>query len=238
MIGITGASGALGKALMRRFPGSLAIGRVMPTVPVDLLIHAAAPDWRDPIGVDDFRWFNDEVRDYVHRYGPQMVNVGSWWQYATGPVSDLSHTRVKRDQQEMFPAARHVIAYSIFGPDKGFNLSILDHLSGAHRMGEILPEWRDFIHVDDVADAVAWATGLVPGAYAACSGDPVRLGTVARSFGIDLPPADPLPNSADLTYPLENIAATTVHLAEFIAHDIATRAEQVWVRQSREWKAA
>jgi hypothetical protein len=42
MIGVTGASGALGKALLRRFPGALPIGRVMPSVPVNLLIHAAA----------------------------------------------------------------------------------------------------------------------------------------------------------------------------------------------------
>jgi len=165
------------------------------------------------------------------------VNVGSWWQYATGPVSEHPHTRLKREQQEMLPEARHVIAYSIFGPDKGFNLSVVAHLTGGHRMREILPEWRDFIHVDDVADAVAWAHGLVPGVYSACSGDPVRLASVCRSFGIDLPPADPMPWSGDLTYPLENVAATTVHLAEFIAHDLAVRAGATWSEQSREWKA-
>jgi len=238
MIGITGASGALGQALMRRFQGALPIGRVMPTVPVNLLIHAAAPYWWDPISVDDFRWFNDEVRDYVEQHQPAMINIGSWWQYAAGPVSELAHTRLKREQQVMFPQARHVVPYSIFGPDKGFNRHVVAHLTGERRMREILPEWRDFIHVDDVADAVNWARGLTPGVYAACSGEPVRLGTVCRSFGIELPPADPMPESADLAYPLENIAATTVHLAQFIAHDLATRAEAAWAVQSREWKAA
>lgn len=236
-IGITGASGALGKALMHRFPDAVPIGHTMPDEPLDRIVHAACPNWRDEKAIEGFSRFNLALRQYVRRHEPEMVNVGSWWQVAGGMCHYLSYTRLKDYQQGLFPEARHVVAYSIFGPDKGFGLDVADHISGKRRMRTVGDAWRDFIHVDDVADAVAWAFGLKPGVYAACSGQPVRINAVMESFGIRLPHLD-LPPQAELRYPLENIAPVTVHLSEFIAHLVATNAASEWAQQSREWKAA
>lgn len=236
-VGITGASGALGRALMRRFPDAIAIGHEMPDERVDLLIHAACPDWRNEQAVKDFDAFNAQVRRYVSAYRSEIVNIGSWWQVADGMCRHLGYTRLKDRQQAMFPEARHLIAYSIFGPDKGFGLEVARHITGERRMRTMGTAWRDFIHVDDVADAVAWVAGLRPGVYAACSQEPVRIDSVLRSFGIVLPKME-LPPQAELRYPVENVAATTVHLSDFIAHLVAVNAAREWAEQSRSWKVA
>lgn len=236
-IGITGASGALGKALMRRFPDALPIGHTMPDERVDLLIHAACPNWRNERDVEEFGRFNLAVKQYTMRHRPEMVNVGSWWQVAEGICRHLSYTRVKDYQQAMFPEARHVVAYSIFGPDKGFGLDVADHVAGRRTMRTIGHAWRDFIHADDVADAIGYAATLEPGVYAACSGQPVRVSAVLASFGVTLPHME-MPPQAELRYPLENIATPTVRLSDFIAHLLADNAAAAWAEQSREWKAA
>lgn len=236
-VAVTGASGALGKALMRKFPGAIAVGHTMLSEPVDLLIHAACPDWRDERSITDFSRFNLAVRQYVTRHSPIMVNVGSWWQVAEGTCRNLAYTRLKDHQQALFPEARHVLAYSIFGPDKGFGLDVADHIAGRRPMQTVGTAWRDFIHVDDVADAIEWSVGLKPGVYAACSQEPVRVSAVLESFGIRLPKQE-RPPEADLRYPVDNIAPVTVHLSEFIAHAVAVNAAAEWAKQSREWKAA
>lgn len=236
-VAITGASGALGKALMRKFPDAIPVGHTMLEEPVDLLIHAACPNWRDERAVEEFHRFNLAVKQYTITHRPEMVSVGSWWQVADGICQHLSYTRMKDRQQSMFPEARHVIAYSIFGPDKGFGLDVANHVSGARRMRTIGNAWRDFIHVDDVADAVVAAASLAPGVYAACSQEPVRVSAVLASFGIQLPHAE-MPPQAELRYPVENIAPVTVHLSDFIAHLIAANAAHQWAEQSREWRAA
>ena len=236
-VAVTGATGALGRALMRRYPDAIAVGHQMPDEPVDVLIHAACPNWRQEEQVKRFYAFNLEVKAYVLDHRPRMVNVGSWWQVADGMCRHLSYTRLKDHQQQMFPDAAHVIAYSIFGPDKGFGLDVADHIAGRRVMRTIGSAWRDFIHVDDVAEAIDTATRLPAGVYAACSGQPVRVSAVLASFGIHLPKAE-MPPQAELRYPVQNIAPTTVHLSEFIAHLVAANAAQQWAEQSREWKAA
>lgn len=236
-VAITGASGALGRALMRRLPDAIAVGHQMPDEPVDVLIHAACPNWRQEDAIKAFHSFNLQVKGYVLDHDPVMVNVGSWWQVAEGMCRHLSYTRLKDHQQQMFPQARHVVAYSIFGPDKGFGLDVAEHIAGRRVMRTIGTAWRDFIHVNDVADAIIDAVNLEPGVYAACSGQPVRVSAVLAGFGINLPKAE-MPPQADLRYPLPNIAQPTVHLSEFIAHLVADNAAAQWAEQSREWKAA
>jgi hypothetical protein len=235
--GITGASGALGKALMRLIPDAVPIGHSMPEQQLDRIIHAACPAWRNEDAIRDFDRFNLALAQYVKRHQPEMVNVGSWWQVAEGMCRHLSYTRLKDHQQHLFPDARHVVAYSIFGPDKGFGLDVARHISGERPMRTVGTAWRDFVHTDDVVSAIVRAFEREPGVYAACTGEPVRVSAVLASFGIRLPYME-MPPQAELRYPVENLAPTTVHLSDFIAHLVAANAAEQWAEQSRAWRAA
>lgn len=237
-VAITGASGALGQSLLRRFPDAIPVGHHMTDEPVDVLIHAACPDWRDERDVDDFGRFNLAVLQYVRRHRPTvMVNVGSWWQIAEGECRRLPYTRMKDYQQDIFPDARHVIAFSIYGPVKGFALEVVRHVTGERRMTSVGTPWRDFIHADDVAEAIATATTLPPGVYSACSGEPVTVSSVARSFGIDVPIREQGP-TAELRYGPANIAVPTISMADYIGQSIASAAKDRWLAQQSTWKAA
>ena len=237
-VAITGASGQLGQALARRYPDAILIGHHMIEEPVDLLIHAACPDWRDERDVEDFGRFNLAVLQYVRRHQPTMVNVGSWWQIAEGTCRDLAYTRMKDYQQSLFPEARHVIAYSIYGPIKGYALEVVRHVTGQRRMTTVGTPWRDFVWVDDVADAVANASMRAPGVYGAYSRKPVQVSAVARAFGIDLPIREQGP-TAELRYgDLENVATPVMSMADWIGREIALAADGKWLDQRKQWEAA
>ncbi len=235
-VGITGASGQLGQALMRRWPRAIPIGHRMPDEPVSLLIHAACPDWRDEHAITEFDRFNLAVRQYANTHRPTMVNVGSWWQSAEGDCRDLSYTRLKDRQQAMFPEATHLIAYSIYGPVKGFVQAVVEHLTGGARLTSIGTQWRDFIHVDDVANAVEQAIGL-GGTWAAATREPVRVDAVTSAFGIHLPIVEAAP-TAELRYPHPIIQTGHSHLHDYIADALADHARQEWDRQRNYWKVA
>lgn len=236
-VGITGASGQLGQALMRRYPQAIAIGHRLPDDPVDVLIHAACPNWTVDRSVTDFYRFNLAVMQYQRRWQPKVVNVGSWWQVAVGSCRYLTYTRLKDYQQALFPDAVHVVAYSIYGPSKGFSRVISDHVTGRRPMPSVGTAWRDFIHVDDVATAVEKAIDLPPGRYSACTAEPVRLDAVASAFGINVP-TENLEPRADLRYPLERIPLITRRLSDHIAHDLAENARREWDKQRTDWRAA
>lgn len=235
-VGITGASGQLGQALMRRFPHAIPIAHRMPSERVGLLIHAACPVWNDEHSVMEFDRFNLAVRQYVNTYKPKMVNVGSWWQYAEGDCRDLSYTRLKDRQRDMFPEAAHLVAYSIYGEQKGFVKAVIDHITGGPRLESVGTQWRDFIHADDVAVAVEVTAGLT-GTWAACTREPVRTDALLRSFGVDLPIVEQSP-TARLAYKHAVISTGPNRVHEFMAQTIAARARKAWDEQRNEWRAA
>lgn len=237
LVGITGASGQLGQALMRRFPHAIPIAHRMPSERVDLLIHAACPVWTDEHSITEFDRFNLAVRQYMNTHpGLKMVNVGSWWQYAEGSCRDLSYTKLKDRQREMFPEATHLVAYSIYGDQKGFIKSVLDHITGGPRLLSVGTQWRDFIHVDDCAAAVEVAAGLT-GTWAACTKEPVRTDALLRSFGIELPIVEQEP-SAELAYRHPVISTGPNRVQDFMASTIAARARRTWEEQRNDWRAA
>lgn len=224
-VGVTGASSPLGQALLRRLPNGFPIGRRMTAEPCALLIHAAAPTARDHRAVEEFRGFNLEVAEYVRRWRPSTVVIGSWWQLADGPARNVGYTREKDWALTAFPDAKHLVPYSIFGPSKGFSHDLVQHISARRRMHGLVTEWRDFIHVDDVAQAVLNAADRVPGQYAACSETPIRPADLARAFGVDLPPVEASP-AATLAYRLPNLATPTIHIAAATAVALAQHAKQ------------
>lgn len=224
-VAVTGASSPLGQALLRRLPNSIAVHRTMTVEPCALLIHAAAPTARDPKAVEDFRGFNLQVAEYVRRWRPSTVVIGSWWQLALGPARNVGYTREKDWALSAFPDAKHLVPYSIFGPSKGFSHDLVAHITGRRRLPGLVTEPRDFIHVDDVAQAVLNAADRVPGQYAANSGNPIVPAVLARAFGVDLPPVEASP-AATLSYRLPNLATPTIHIADAIAQGLARHAKQ------------
>jgi hypothetical protein len=240
-VAVTGASGQLGQALLRLWPDAIPVGHTMPPVPVDLLVHAACPDWRDPWAVDDFGRFNLAVRQYANDHSPKVVNVGSWWQYAGGDARGLAYTQMKDYQMGLFPDATHVIAYSIYGPVKGFIRDLIGTITGTATdpMTTVGSQWRDFVHVDDVAAAIAVAANYAGGTWLAATGEPVRTDAVAEAFGLHLPRVEAYP-AADLHYPrgLSTITAGRCRLYDYIADALATHARESWTAQRTTWKAA
>jgi len=208
MIGITGASGQLGQTLMGRWPESLPIGRLMPTKRLDVLIHAACPKWHDNQAVDDFRRFNDQVLAYVLAWEPLVINLGSWWQLADGSCQDLPYVKLKHEQEQMLPTARHLYPYHIYGEVKGL---IHDILEGVE-ITTVLDEPLDFIHVSDVARGVDACLDKPAGRYA--------VYTKVLTYPDQLVPSavvKPREFTALTTYPLPSIIEPWVNLKDYLA---------------------
>jgi nucleoside-diphosphate-sugar epimerase len=136
----------------------------------------------------------------------------------------------------MFPEATHLIAYSIYGHEKGFVKAVLDHITGGPKLPSVGTQWRDFVHVDDVATAVEVAAGLT-GTWAACTKEPVRTDSLLSAFGVDLPIVEQSP-TADLVYKHPVISTGPSRVHEFIADTIAARARRAWAQQRDDWRAA
>lgn len=235
-VAVTGASSPLGQALLRRLPDAIAVGRRMTSEPCSLVIHAAAPDARRPQQAVEFHSFNRAVMEYAQRWRPVVVNVGSWWQYATGPARETAYTLTKDWQRDNLPEARTLVVYSMYSADKGFPKLLVESVTGARRMAGVYAEWRDFIHVDDVATACLRVADHLPGVYGAFTGQPVRPSVVAQSFGVHAPLIRPdIP--AELTYPLPNVAAPMTHLADWIAAGVARNAKRRFADLQQTWEA-
>lgn len=199
MIGVTGASGHLGQALMELLPDAYPISRTMPDIPLTGLIHAAAPDYRDNEAVVRFHDFNILVHDYVSKSRlRRFVIVGSWWQHAQGNCKELLYTKMKDHQRRMFNGT-HVLPYSIYGDEaragRGFIPQLIQAIRWETGLKGLSNESRDFIHVTDVARACIVALDAPKGTYIAGTRHAVSPRELAAEYGINAPDYDEYPSA-------------------------------------------
>lgn len=200
MIAVTGHTGHLGRELMRFLPTAIPLGRDIPQQPVQkpvhVLVHAAAPNWRDNHAVTLFDLYNETVAAYIRRNDIRtVINIGSWWQYAEGDCRDLPYTLQKHRQARLmeWTGARvtHVIPYSIYGDEpragRGFIPQLIDTLAGKSVIAGLSQQRRDFIHVTDVAAAVITAIDATPGTYVAATGFTISPAELAQLHGLTAP---------------------------------------------------
>lgn len=191
MIGVTGATGHLGQAIMSLLPDAHPIGRNMPDVPLTGLIHAAAPDYRDDEQVTLFHDFNVQLLGYLEANRlRRIVVVGSWWQHAQGNCKHLLYTQMKDHQQRMFTGT-HVLPYSIYGDEaragRGFVPQLIAAIRGESQLAGLSNEPRDFIHVSDVARACIVALDAPRGVYIAGTGHVQTPRELAALYGLSGP---------------------------------------------------
>lgn len=176
-VAVTGASGHLGRVLVpylwERGKVVAPVGRDLPPdLDADVLIHCAAPDWRDEDAIRDFARFNEAVARWAEVTGGRVVNIGSWWQYAKGDADRLSYSHLKDDQQAMFPLT--VVPFSIYGTTaregRGFIPQLLAHCRGAGTVAAASREPRDWLHVRDLCDALRASLRAPDGTYEAATG--------------------------------------------------------------------
>jgi len=208
MIGVTGASGHLGQALMDLIPDAYPIGRTMPDVELTGLIHAAAPNYRDEDTVIQFEEFNQEIQKYLTESKLQrIVIVGSWWQISEGNCREILYTKLKEQQTRMFSGV-HLIPYSIYGDEPRVGRGIIPQIIQCIKTGKPLiglsKEPRDFIHVKDVAAACLIALDSPRGVYMAGWGKSSSPLDIAAKYGLKVPEFVGYPD-AELVYPLERL---------------------------------
>lgn len=199
MIGVTGASGHLGQALLDLLPDPYPIGRNMPEEPLTGLIHAAAPDYRDNEAVVKFHDFNIQLHEYLtHTRLRRVVIVGSWWQHAEGNCKDLLYTQMKQHQQRLFTAT-HVLPYSIYGdeprPGRGFIPQLIEAIRGNIELQGLSDQPRDFIHVTDVARACIIALDAPRGTYTAATGHTSTPREIAAHYRVGGPTYNEYPTA-------------------------------------------
>jgi nucleoside-diphosphate-sugar epimerase len=216
MIGVTGASGRLGKTIVGMFPGLVVpIYRQLPAEGLPYIIHAATIRGRSKSDAEAFAPFNDSLADYVAKHGSRVVNVGSCWQLLEGTCRDQPYTALKDTQERLFSDAVHVYPYWIYGPAKGFIFDLKQHLAGGPPLRFVGRAPLDLIYVADVARACLMATGLPAGRYAIASGVPTVPAELAARYGVSVRVEDDLV-TARLDYPLPIIGNSLVTVDDFI----------------------
>lgn len=192
MIGVTGASGHLGSALLDMLPDAEPIGREFPDRPLKAIIHCAAPDYRDDRAVLDFRAFNAALEEHLRRHPPEVLVVtGSWWQHAEGDCGRLLYTMLKNEQARTFGGAVHLLPFSIYGdeprPRRGFVPQLVQAVRGEVELLGLSSEPRDFVHVGDAALAHIRALDAPPGTYLVGTGRTISPRELAGLFGVTAP---------------------------------------------------
>jgi hypothetical protein len=215
MIGVTGATGRLGREIMRLIE-SEPIGHRVPAERFDAIIHCASPRADNQIGLLKFDGFNLALRQYMNHYQPRLVVIGSCWQILKGSSHRTAYAEMKRKQTDLFPEATHVIPYWIYGMGRGFIYQLTEVINGRATMASAGIALRDFVHVTDVARDAITAIGMEPGMFASCTSKPVSPIDVADHFGIRLEKREPEPSTI-LAYPLPQISEPKVELIEWIA---------------------
>jgi hypothetical protein len=216
MIGVTGATGTLGKAILAAYPDvTVPIYRTLPEEGLPVIIHTATilpGSGKDP---SEFDSFNHSLASYVNQHKTKIVNVGTCWQILEGSCQEQPYTLMKNRQEALLPDAIHVYAYNIFGPQSGFIFNLKRHLNGEHKLSHVHQEPRDFIYVGDVARACMSAVGLEPGRYAIASGKSTLPANLIAQYDIDLP-VIPDRVTARLAYPLPVIGNSLVTINDFM----------------------
>lgn len=198
MIAVTGASGHLGSVIVDMLPDVEPIGREIPDIQYEAIIHTAAPDYRDDDAVLAFRAFNEDLERHIERHPPEVLIVtGSWWQHGIGSCRDVLYTRLKDEQMRMFPQAIHLLPYSIYGddprPGRGFIPQLIRAIRGEITLTGLSDQPRDFVHVSDVALAHIRALDLARGVYSICTGEAITPEDLAYRFGVVGPLLDEYP---------------------------------------------
>jgi len=216
VIGVTGATGMLGKAILAAYPDvTVPIYRTLPEESLPVIIHTATVlpgSGKDPSELDSF---NYSLASYVNKHKTKIVNVGTCWQILEGSCQEQPYTLMKNRQEVLFPNGVHVYAYNIFGPGNGFIFNLKQYLAGKIKLPYVHEEPRDFIYVDDVARACMSAVGLEPGRYAIASGKSTLPANLIAQYGINLPVV-PDKVTAKLAYPLPIIGNSLVTVNDFI----------------------
>jgi nucleoside-diphosphate-sugar epimerase len=222
VIGVTGASGHLGGAILDLLPDSYPIGRNLPEQPLNGIIHCAAPNYRDEVAVGAFTDFALNLNNYARTYGiSNVVVVGSWWQYAKGTCTTLLYTHLKNMQTRLFRQAAHVIPYSIYGDEprqgRGFIPQMIQAINTGQPLQGLSAQPRDFIHVTDVARACIAALAAPRGIYLAGTRSPESPRCIATRYGVTAPDYAETP-SALPAYPFPNVPSwePLTHLDEHI----------------------
>jgi nucleoside-diphosphate-sugar epimerase len=216
MIGVTGATGRLGKAILAAYPDTtVPIHRQLPAESLPVVIHAATIRGRSEADALAFDPFNHALADYVQQHNSRVVNVGSCWQLLQGTCQTQPYTALKRRQERLFADAVHVYPYWIYGPEKGFIFDLKRHLSGGPKLSSVGSAPIDLIHVSDVARACMSAVDLPAGRYAIASGVSVVPAELVARYGVSVPVvAETI--TAKLAYPLPNIGHGLVTVDDFI----------------------
>lgn len=175
-VAVTGASGHLGRVLVpylwERGHIVAPVGReITPDLDADVLIHCAAPDYKDTDAVRAFAPFNEAVARWAEVTGGRVINVGSWWQYAAGDAPHLRYSQMKADQSRMFPVT--VVPFSVYGSTaregRGFIPQLLAHVRGSQAVAAASREPRDWLHTLDMCDALRAALRAPDGIYEAAT---------------------------------------------------------------------
>ena len=204
MIGVTGASGHLGQALLALNPDLIPIGRTLPKQPLQAIIHTAAPNWRDDTAVALFDDFNQQLTQYINRNHVQtIINIGSWWQYAEGQCSDLPYTILKHRQIRALTWGDHhcvnLIPYSIYGDQprtgRGFIPQLVEALAGRTELAGLSNQPRDWIHVTDVARACLTALNTPSGTFTVSTRNVISPRELAEEYRLSGPDYDEYPSA-------------------------------------------
>ena len=174
---------------MRLSPTAIPIGRTMPTQAVNVLIHAAAPNYRDDEAVHEFAAFNHALKEYVEDTKPLIViNITTWWLYCDEEAATIPYTIMKRDQMNLFPTATHLVPYSIYGNEpiagRGFIPHLVAHLNNQTTITGLSDQPRDFIHVQDAAQGIRTAMTAPRGTYMLGTGTPISPRHLANQYGV------------------------------------------------------
>lgn len=196
VVAVTGASGHLGRVLVpylwERGHIVAPVGReIAPDLDADVLIHCAAPDYRDLEAVRAFAPFNEAVARWAEVTGGRVINVGSWWQYAAGDAPHLRYSQMKADQARMFPVT--VVPFSVYATSaregRGFIPQLLAHVRGSGTVSAASREPRDWIHARDVCDALRAALRAPDGIYEASTGSHYSAAELLRAMTGETVPA-------------------------------------------------
>ena len=204
MIGLTGSTGHLGQAILSLNPGIQILDRELPTRNLHTIIHTAAPNWRDDTAVHMFDQYNTQLAKYITRNNIRtVVNVGSWWQYATGTCQDLPYTHLKHRQlvqlRNLGIRVINIIPFSIYGdhprPGRGFIPQLIESIQTGKPLAGLSEQPRDFIHVTDVARACLTAVKSPTGNYVAAHRASSSPKEIANRYGVTAPAYDEHPTA-------------------------------------------